>query len=183
MGAAHFIRQIVSRVLSSRLSPLSVSPGFREAQKVVRINQEIAELEAQSKFDEARAVRDQALRTIDARFSTPLLRSRGFDLLRLGRMREALEAFEAGIRYLDERGLLFGVAAPDELYYGAALAAMRTGDVDSAREYYRKTTEIIARIQVEFPAGQKPGWWNEGLELLRGQLERARPKDRRAHGV
>ncbi len=170
----HAVRRFLSRVLLSRFSPLAISATFRQAQRVVRLNQDIAELEAQSKFDEARTIRDRALSGIDANFSTPLLRSRGFDLLRLGRMPDALEAFEAGIRHLDQRALVYGVSAPDELYYGAALAAFRVGEIEKSREYYQQAVAIIARMRTEFPEDRKPGWWDSGLEMLNKQLEGVR---------
>ena len=164
-------RKSVSRVLMSPLSPLYLIPTFRKAVKLLKVNQEIAQLEASSNFDRARSVRDRALEMVDPRCSTPLWRSRGFDLLRLGQVREALAAFETGIHHLYECGFLYGVAPPDELYYGAALAAFRAGDVERARQYYRKTTEVITAMRQEFQMERKPAWWDAGLALLRRQLE------------
>jgi tetratricopeptide (TPR) repeat protein len=174
-GVVTAVRKAVSRWLMSPFSPLCLVPGFREAKQVLRINQEIAQLESASKFAQAKEIRDRALNAVAARFSTPLWRSRGFDLLRLGQPQEALVAFETGIRHLHDCTLLYGVAPPDELYYGAALAALQVGNLERSREYYDKTVEVISTIRQQFPTDQKPAWWDAGLGLVRRQLERAAP--------
>ncbi len=168
---ASVLRRAASRALLSTLSPLSLAPGFQEAKKVLQVNQEIAQLESASKFDQAREIRDRVLDMVDARLSAPLWRSRGFDLLRLGQPREALEAFENGIRHLNDCRLLYGVVPPDELYYGALLAALRVGNLARAAEYYEKTIQMIGVIRKEFPAEHEPAWWNAGLDLARRQLK------------
>jgi hypothetical protein len=65
------------------------------------------------------------------------------------------------------------VALPDELYYGAALAAYRVGDTKRARQYCRKTTDIVATMQCEFQREPRPAWWEYDLAALHRQLDGA----------
>jgi len=121
-------------------------------------------------LDAARELRKRALETIEPRYCAVLWRSEGFDLLRLGRPTEALEAFRCGIHHLDDSPFMYGVARADELYYGAAMAAFEAGDRDAARGYYRRAANAVTGIRRAVRIEQPPPWWDGGLESLRREL-------------
>ena len=147
---------------------LQLIPSFRKADYVLAIERELAHLEASGDYDRARKVRHDALQAVEPSFSAPLWRSQGFDLLRCSRPAEALAAFEQGISHLDDHASMYGVARPHELYYGAAVAALRAGESEKARAYYRHAAEMITGIEAYL--GTHRGWWNDSLEALRREL-------------
>lgn len=117
------------------LSPLLLVPAFRRSMRILRSVDRIDEFERQEEFEQARALREQLLQDTEDANAAPLWRSEGND--RLYRIRDyqgALQAFERAMTSLDQAPSMYGVALPDQIYYGAAL-----GRRDAWRQDKRRT--------------------------------------------
>ena len=152
------------------VAPLRILPGFRHAMRVMNYVREIDKLEDDSDFQAARALRQKSLNDVPARYSAPLWRSEGFDRLRFGNPVEALEAFEIGIGHLEGSAAMVGLSRPDELYYGAAWAALDAGELQKARGYYRRAANSVTAIRRFVKLPEEPRWFTEGLATLRRRL-------------
>jgi hypothetical protein len=165
--------RLIRRAISAVLTAVLRLAGQGKAVVALKALREIDRLEAASKLDEARAVRQRALATVDPSVTAPLWCSEGFDRLRREDMAGALEAFETGIARLDGSAAVYGVAEPDRLYYGATVAAIKTGKIETARHYYARLASLLASMsevarqhKLEDPTRQ----WDASLEWIRARI-------------
>jgi hypothetical protein len=122
---------------SSVLHVVSWVPGVGKSVSVILLDRQIERLEDRGEHDRARAVRCTALKDLPARLAGPLWRSEGFD--RLQRRNDypgALEAFTKAMEVMDQASFLTGVTGPERVWYGAAVSALKIGDVPRARARY-----------------------------------------------
>ena len=150
--------------------PLRVVPIFRRGDMAMRALKRIKQLETGGDFAAAEAVRSAALRSVHPSVTGPLWSSEGYERMRRGEMRGALEAFERGIEYLEASATFFGVSKPDRIYYGAALAACEIGELDKARDYYRRCAKLLVVVMPDLRRELHQPWWYGALDVLRARL-------------
>ena len=137
------------------LRALSWVPGLEAPVGVILLDRQIQYLEDRGELDQARAIRSKALKEIPAKLTGPLWRSEGFD--RLQRWYDypgALEAFTKAMCVMDQAPFLTGITGPERVWYGAAVSALKTGDVPRARELYTKLHDSLNAMP----------WWAKGGE-------------------
>ncbi len=155
----------------SVLKMLELLPGIGQSVRVVNQIHAIRRLEAERKWVEARALRSTALKQAAAARSAPLWRMEGEDLLYNRRdPAAALAAFQRAEKALGLSSALYGVSAPDRIFAGAAQAALALGNVEEARAYLRRFSDVAAELsrQGEDPAAL--AWHQETIANLKRQL-------------
>jgi hypothetical protein len=155
----------------SFLGLLELIPGIGRGVRVVNRLHAIRRLEEAKQWGEARALRQATLDEVAFSRSGPLWRSEGED--RLYNRREyaaALEAFQTAEKAMGLSPTLYGVAAPDRVYAGAAQAALLAGQIATAQVYTRKFSALVADLARQ---GQNPDalqWHRSILEQLQRDL-------------
>jgi len=152
------------------LLPLRLFPSFQRAHEAIQHEHQIAKLEAKGDFAAARTARRQALAQVAPAVSSSLWRSEGFDQLRQDNFQEALRAFERGISHLGQSAAMYGVSQPHALYYGAALAALRAGEVEKARGHYRQAVNEVSSLPRELEGNPLLTSYFDKIEVLRLEL-------------
>jgi len=152
------------------LRPLRLLPSFRRAHEAIQREHQIAQLEAKGDFAAARVARRHALAQVAPAVSSLLWRSEGFDQLRQDNFQEALHAFERGITHLGQSAAMYGVSQPHALYYGAALAALRAGEVEKARGHYRQAVNEVSSLPRELDENPLVTSYFDKLEMLRREI-------------
>lgn len=143
---------------------LSWVPGLGAPVRVILLDRQIQHLEDRGELDQARAVRSSALKEVPAKLTGPLWRSEGFDRLeRRYDYPEALKAFTKAMDVLDQSSFLLGITGPERVWYGAAVSALKTGDLPRARELYTKLRDSLNAMP----------WWVKGGEGWRRYLDSA----------
>lgn len=126
---------------------LELLPWIGQSVRVVNRMHTIRRLEEERRWPEARALRTSLLREVAFARSAPLWRSEGEDLLHHRRdYPAALEAFATAERAMRQSPALFGVAAPDRIYAGAAQAALLAGDRARARLYRDRLAAVVEEL-------------------------------------
>jgi hypothetical protein len=149
-------------------------PGLRKPFGALRLVGEIEELEREEKFEEARVLRSRALRETDSSRAAALWRSEGSDrLYRLKDYSGALDAFEHAIDALEKSPAMYGVALPDQIYYGAAVAAVMIGNQAKAARYCGEFEEVLRsyRSNLALRDSDYVQHHEDGLEWLRSRLD------------
>ena len=117
-----------------------VSPLFR----TLVIHSDIKALEKNEKYDEARKLRHNSLKTLNKKYHAPLWKQEGFDLLyQVKDYQLSLVAFENAIECLDHSTGLYGVANPLDIYFGASMAAINANRKDKAQKHYNEFTKLF----------------------------------------
>jgi len=142
--------------------------------RVLRSVDKVDELERQEKFEQARVLRTQLLCDTEDSRAAPLWRSEGND--RLYRIRDyqgALEAFEQAIASLDKSPSMYGVALPDQIYYGASVAAVMIGDKTRGARYCEEFANLVRvyRSDESLRKSEYLKQHEEGLRWLQSQLD------------
>ena len=190
---SHFLKLLVRFVENrtarkagrSVIALLEWMPGFRKPVRTLRVLGEVDELEREEKFDEARALRSRALRETEDSHAAALWRSEGSDLLyRLKDYRAALDAFEHAIQSLETSPAMYGVALPDHVYYGAAVAAVMVGDKAKAARHSEQFEEALRsyRSNPDLRESDYVQRQAESLEWLRAHLTNSTGQRTRAGG-
>jgi hypothetical protein len=131
----------------SLLRFLELLPWIGQSVRVVNRLHVIRRLEEERRWPEARALRASLLREVAFARSAPLWRSEGEDLLHNRKnYPAALEAFATAERAMHQSPALFGVAAPDRIYAGAAQAALLAGEFTRARLYRDRLETVISDL-------------------------------------
>jgi tetratricopeptide (TPR) repeat protein len=89
----------------------------------------------------------------------------------LSEYQDALAAFEKAVAAIDRSPSLYGVTAPDQVYYGAAVAAVMLGDRAKAIEYYRRFAELVESLRSLPWMSDHLKPQDEGLSWLKARLE------------
>jgi hypothetical protein len=160
------------RVLTqSFLRFLELLPGIGRSIRVVNRLHAIRRLEEERRWAEARALRATALKEADATRAAPLWRSEGEDLLHNRKeYAAALEAFRRAEQAVRLSPALSGVSAPDRILAGAAQAALLAGDLEAARAYTAKLTDLVAELARQEKDPAALAWHRDLLEKLARQL-------------
>lgn len=148
-------------------------PFARTPMHAIDLSHRIDELEGTGRFEEARHLRSAGLKELPASCRAPLWRSEGEDLLRSGDASQALAAFERALESAEQSAFLHGVAAPDRIYYGAAVAALEIGARDRATTYTGKFEELVKAFRNDPSLAQHIGAHEERLAWLRQKLRAA----------
>jgi hypothetical protein len=155
----------------SLLKVLELLPGIGQSVRVINLMHAIRRLEEARNWAEARTLRSAALKQVAVGRSAPLWRLEGEDLLYNRRdPAGALAAFQRAEHALGLSTSLYGVAAPDRIFAGAAQAALALGKPEEALAYFRKFSELLAELSRQ---GMNPGalaWHQEVLAKLKQQL-------------
>lgn len=162
------------KVLRWFLSPLWLVPAFRTSMRILRSVDRIDDFERQEEFEQARALRTELLHDTKDAHSAPLWRSEGND--RLYRIRDyqgALQAFERAMTSLDRSPSLYGVALPDQIYYGAAVAAVMLGDKTKGARYGQECASLVRayKSDASLSKSEYVKQLDEGLKWLQSQLD------------
>lgn len=155
----------------SLLKMLELLPGIGQSVRVVNVMHAIRRREEERKWAEARALRSAALKQVAAARSAPLWRSEGEDLLNNRRdPAAALVAFQRAEKALGLSSSLYGVSAPDRIFAGAAQAALALGNVEEARAYLRKFSDVAAELSRQGADPAALAWHQEMMANLKRQL-------------
>lgn len=158
----------------SLLKMLELLPGIGQSVRVVNQMHAIRRLEAERKWVEARALRSAALKQVAVGRSAPLWRMEGEDLLYNRRdPAAALAAFQRAEKALGLSSALYGVSAPDRIFAGAAQAALALGNVEEARAYLRRFSDVAAELSRQGIDSAALAWHQGILAKLTQQLPNA----------
>jgi tetratricopeptide (TPR) repeat protein len=158
-------------ITQSLLKVLELLPGIGQSLRVINMMHAIRRREEERKWAEARALRSAALKQVAAGRSAPLWRSEGEDLLYNRRdPAGALAAFQHAEHALVLSSSLYGVAAPDRIFAGAAQAALALGKRDEALAHFRKLSELVAELSRHGMRPDALAWHQEVLAKLKQQL-------------
>ena len=158
----------------SLLKTLEWLPGIGQSLRVVNLMHTIRRLEEERNWEDARGLRSAALQQATASRSAPLWRSEGEDLLYNRRNpAAALAAFQSAEKALNLSPALYGVAAPDRIYAGAAQAALAMGKIETGRAYFQKFSDVTAELSQQRVDPAALAWHQEMLAKLKRQLSHA----------
>ena len=161
-------------MVRSLLRVLEWLPGIGQSLHVVNVMHAIRRFEEERNWPEARALRSAALKQAAVGRSAPLWRSEGEDLLyNRHDPAEALAAFQRAEKALDLSPILYGVSAPDRIYAGAAQAALGLREVEAARAYFRKFSDVTAQLSRQGVDPVALAWHQEILTKIKQQLPEA----------
>jgi hypothetical protein len=146
-------------------------PGIGRSVRVVNLMHALRHLEEERRWGDARALRTAALKEVTFSRSAPLRRSEGEDqLYNRHDPSAALEAFRGAEKALALSPALYGVAAPDRIYAGAAQAALAIGQPDVARAYVRKLSDVMAELSRQNKDPAALAWHRDVLAKLEEKL-------------
>lgn len=158
-------------ITQSLLKILELLPGIGQSVRVVNAMHAIRRLEEERNWSEARALRGAVLKQVAVGRSAPLWRLEGEDLLYNRRdPAAALAAFQRAAHALGLSSSLYGVAAPDRIFAGAAQAALALGKRDEALLHFRKFSELVAELSRQGMGPEALAWHQDVLAKLKKQL-------------
>jgi hypothetical protein len=155
------------------LRVLSWVPGVGKSMSVVLLDRQIERLEDRGELERARTLRCTALKALPSKLAGPLWRSEGFDRLQnRNDYAGALEAFTNAMEVMEQAPFLTAATGPERVWYGAAVSALKTGDVPRARELYVKLRHSLNDMPRWAKSGE--GWrkYQDCAEWLERNLPR-----------
>ena len=163
--------KLIARIVITILRFFEFLPIIGEPIRVVNINQKIRSLEKKDKLEEAHSIRENALLQVSSQNQGPLLRSEGEDrLYRLKDYQGALEAFEKSMIVMKKSAFLYGVTQSDNVYAGAAQAAVFLSDKDKATKYFDRFVELVDMLSEDKKLEDSLKWHRDTLDWLKHSI-------------
>ena len=137
--------KVFKKVIKWLLSPFIWLACLNKSFKALHIFAQVERLEREKKTDEARKLRKIWLLKLPPKYTGPLWRQEGNDLLYDKKDYErSLKAFENASKAIGENPAHYGVADPIQIFYGATISSIKLDLKDKAKKYFQ---EFLSRYE------------------------------------
>ncbi len=144
---------------------------FNKSIKAGHIFVQVERLEREEKYKEARRLGKTWLLKLPIKYTAPLWRQEGNDLLyKMDNYERSLKAYENALKSLEENPSNWGVANPIQIYYGATISCLKLDLKDKARKYFQKFLPMYESYSQNIALKDSVTKYDDGVAWIRKNL-------------